>query len=79
MDLETEISNGYKDDEQDDTNSGASSHEALCNDPYCTCPNHKDKGASAATTTTTNNNNGRILWRRCNTICYVDTLLDRTI
>jgi hypothetical protein len=44
MDLETEISNSYKDDEQDDTNSGASSQEALYNDPYCTCPNHKNKG-----------------------------------
>jgi hypothetical protein len=44
MDLEMEISNSYKDDEQGDTNSGASSQEALCNDPYCTCPNHKNKG-----------------------------------
>jgi hypothetical protein len=44
MDLEMEISNGYKDDEQDDTNSGVSSQDALCNDPYCTCPHHKNKG-----------------------------------
>jgi hypothetical protein len=41
FELETEISNGYKDDE---TNSVAGSQEALYNDPYCTCLNHKNKG-----------------------------------
>jgi hypothetical protein len=44
FDLEWEVSSDYKDDEQDDTNSGAGSQDALCNDPYCTCPNHKNKG-----------------------------------
>ena len=39
-----EVSSGYKDDEQNDNNNGADSQEALCNDPYCTCPNHKNKG-----------------------------------
>jgi hypothetical protein len=43
FDLERKVSSGYKDDEQDDTNSGAGSQDALCNDPYCTCPNHKNK------------------------------------
>ena len=44
FDLEREVSSGYKDNEQDDNNNGANSQEALCNDPYCTCPNHKNKG-----------------------------------
>jgi hypothetical protein len=44
FELETEISNSYKDDEDDETKSVAGSQEALCNDPYCTCPNHKNKG-----------------------------------
>jgi hypothetical protein len=52
FELETEISNGYKDDEDDETNSGASSQEALCNDPYCTFPNHKNKGPSPPPPTT---------------------------
>jgi hypothetical protein len=43
FDLEREVSSGYKDDEQDDNNNGAGSQESLCNDPYCTCPNHKNK------------------------------------
>ena len=45
FDLEREVSSGYKDNEQDDNNNGADSQEALCNDPYCTCPNHKKKGS----------------------------------
>ena len=44
FDLEREISSGYKDDEQDDNNNGADSQETLCNDSYCTFPNHKNKG-----------------------------------
>ena len=44
FDLEMEVSSGYKDNGQDDNNNGADSQEALCNDPYCTCPNHKKKG-----------------------------------
>jgi hypothetical protein len=42
FDLEREVSSGYKDDEEDDNNNDAGSHDALCNDPYCTCPNHKN-------------------------------------
>ena len=64
FDLEREVSSGYKEDEEDDNNNGVGSQETLCNDPYCICPNHK--------------NNGRLLWRWCNTICYVATLLGRT-
>ena len=44
FDLEREVSSSYKDDGQDDNNNGADSQEALCNDPYCTCPNHNNKG-----------------------------------
>ena len=44
FDLERKVSSGYKDDEDYDDNNGASSQEALCNDPYCTCPNHRNKG-----------------------------------
>ena len=44
FDLEREVSSGYKDDEQANNNHSAGSQEALCNDPYCTCPNHKNKG-----------------------------------
>jgi hypothetical protein len=44
FDLEREISSGYKDDEEDDNNNGTSSQNALCYDPYCTSPNHKNKG-----------------------------------
>ena len=46
FDLERKVSSDYKDDEQEDENNDASSQEALCNDPYCTCPNHKNKGPS---------------------------------
>jgi len=35
------------------------------------------QGPSAVTPATTTTNNGRLLWRRCNTICYVATLLGR--
>jgi hypothetical protein len=44
FDLEREVSNGYKDNEQDDNNNGVDSQESLYNDPYCTCPNYKNKG-----------------------------------
>ena len=44
FELEREVSSGYKDDEDDNNNNGAGSQEALCNDPYCICPNHKNKG-----------------------------------
>ena len=44
FDLEREVSSGYKDDGEDDNTNGADSYEALCNDPYYTCPNHKNKG-----------------------------------
>ena len=74
FDLERKVSSGYKDDEQDDNNNGADSQEALCNAPYCIYPNHKNKGPSPSPPTTTTNN-GRLLWRRCNTICYVATVL----
>ena len=50
FDLEREVSSGYKDD---DNNKGAGSQEALCNDPYCTCPNHKNKGPPPPPPTTT--------------------------
>ena len=46
FDLEREVSSGYKDDEDDGNNNGAGSQVALCNDPYCTCPNHKNKGTT---------------------------------
>ena len=44
FDLEREVSSDYKDDGQDDNNNGADSQEALYNDPYCTYPNHNNKG-----------------------------------
>jgi hypothetical protein len=44
FDLEMEVSSGYKDDKDEDNNNGADSQEALCNDQYCTCPNHKNNG-----------------------------------
>jgi hypothetical protein len=44
FDLETEVSSGYKDDEDDDNNNATGSQNTICNDPYCTCPNHKNKG-----------------------------------
>ena len=44
FDLEIEVSSGYKEDDDDGNNNGAGSQEALCNDPYCTYPNHKNKG-----------------------------------
>ena len=44
FDLQRKVSSGYNEDEDDDNNNGASSHETLYNDPYCTCPNHKNKG-----------------------------------
>ena len=44
FDLERKVSSGYKNDEDDYNNNGASSYEALYNDSYCTCPNHKNKG-----------------------------------
>jgi hypothetical protein len=43
FDLEREVGSGYKDDKDDDNNDGAGSQDALCNDPYCTFPNHKNK------------------------------------
>ena len=46
FDLQREVSSGYKDDGQDNNNNCADSQEALCNDPYCTCPNHNNKGPS---------------------------------
>ena len=44
FDLEREVSSGYKDDRHDDNNNGADSQKTQCNDPYYTCPNHKNKG-----------------------------------
>jgi hypothetical protein len=44
FELEREVSNGYKDDEADDTSSGAVLQDGSCHDPYCTCPNHKNNG-----------------------------------
>jgi hypothetical protein len=44
FELEREVSNGNKDDEADDTSSGAVSQDGSCHDPYCTCPNHKNNG-----------------------------------
>ena len=49
FDLEREVNSGYK----DDNNNGADSQEALCNDPYCTCHNHKNKGPPPSPPTTT--------------------------
>ena len=37
------VSNGYKDDKEDDNNNSARSQEPLYPDPYCDYPFHKKK------------------------------------
>jgi hypothetical protein len=44
FDLEREVSSGYKDDEANNDNSAGVYQEGLCQDPYCTCLNHKKDG-----------------------------------
>jgi hypothetical protein len=40
FDLEREVGNGDKDEEDDGSSNGASPQQALCTDPYCKCPCH---------------------------------------
>jgi len=50
FDLETkvnhyeEVSEGNKDDEDDDTSNAAGSQDEPCTISYCNCPGHKNKG-----------------------------------
>ncbi|KAG2621417.1 hypothetical protein PVAP13_3NG321300 [Panicum virgatum] len=39
-----EVSEGNKDDEDDDTSNAAGSQDELCTIPYCNCSCHKKKG-----------------------------------
>jgi hypothetical protein len=45
FDLEMAMSDGNKDEEDDEDSNGAGSQEAPCNDPYRNCPCHKKNGA----------------------------------
>ena len=44
--LVSEVSEGNKDDEVDDTSNAAGSQDEPCTIPYCNCPCHKKKGSA---------------------------------
>jgi hypothetical protein len=44
FDLEMAVSDGNKDEEEDEDSNGAGSQEAPCSDPYCNYPCHKKNG-----------------------------------
>ena len=68
-----EVSEGNKDDEDDDTSNAAGSLDEPCTNPYCNCPCHKKKSPAPPTACTTCN--GWILRRRLNAVCYVGVRL----
>ena len=66
-----EVSDGNKDDEDDDTSNVVSSQDEPCTIPYCT----QEEGPCASGTTTYTTCNGWILRRRLNVVCYVGVRL----
>ena len=69
------VSEGNKDDEDDDTSNAAGSQDEPCTIPYCNCPCHKEKGPAPPAPPPAPPANGWILRRRLNAICYVGVRL----